>query len=57
MNDWRCEIEQDGPRYRWILMEGDHRRAKAARWWDTEVEAELDYDYFCDCLRGMDERP
>lgn len=41
-------IENDGPRYRWVLLEGDRRVAKAARWWDAPDDAAADYAEFCD---------
>ena len=46
-------IEQDGPRYRWVLMLGERRLAKAARWWNTEDEARSDYDDFVEALEEM----
>lgn len=49
----RIEIEQDGPRYRWVLMLGDRRLAKAPRWWNSVVEAEEDSAEFLDALREM----
>lgn len=55
--EWRVEIEQDGPRYRWVLMCDDRRAAKGAKWWPSEDEAEGDYDDFADQLRAMDEKP
>jgi len=43
------EIEQDGPRFRWVFMLGDRRLIKAARWWNSEQEAEADVEY----VRGL----
>ena len=44
-------IEQDGPRFRWVLMLDDRRCAKAAKWWDTMDEAEDDAERFADAVQ------
>ena len=49
----RFVIEQDGPRFRWVLMLGERRIAKAAKWWDTMDEAEDDVELFVKALASV----
>ena len=48
----RFEIEQDGPRYRWVLLSSDGNRvAKGAQWWNTEFQAQEASDRFSELMQ------
>lgn len=46
-------MEQDGQRWRWVLLFGDRRMAKGGQWWNSEDEASDAADEFLEALRHM----
>jgi hypothetical protein len=49
----RIELEQDGTCFRWVMVLGERRLAKAHHWFNTEDEAQEAADEFLEAIGTM----